>query len=252
MARFGAPACLAVAAASTVGVVAATWLIRPPVSAARRPAPWRAAIGEGADYVRSDAFTFRLLALTAAVGLLVLPYQAFLPAFARDILNIGAQGLGVLLAAVGAGAVVGALVSGAPRVAARPGPSMAAFALVTGIGLAGFALATPASGVPAWVAVAALVAVGLGSIGYLTSANTTLQLRIPDALVGRVMGLWVVVNAGTTPLGSLALGGVAERYGLPAVVGGCGLVGMLLAALVFRAFAGTTLRATSTLRPAYR
>jgi MFS family permease len=100
-----------------------------------------------------------------------------------------------------------------------------------------FALATPAAGLPTWLAVAALVVVGLGSIGFLTTANTVLQLRVPDRLVGRVMGLWVVMNAGTTPLGSLALGGVAERFGLPVVVLGCGLTGIVLSGVLARALA---------------
>ena len=62
--------------------------------------------------------------------------------------------------------------------------------------------------------VPALALVGLCSIGYLSTANATLQLAVPDRLVGRVMGLWVMVNAGTTPVGSLLEGALAERLSL--------------------------------------
>jgi dipeptide/tripeptide permease len=100
------------------------------------------------------------------------------------------------------------------------------------LGLILSAVATPANGAPAWVAVPSLALTGLGSIGYLTTANTAVQMRVPDALVGRVMGLWVVVNAGTAPLGSLVLGGATERFGLPPVLLASGVVGLLIGAYV--------------------
>ena len=120
-----------------------------------------------------------LLLFTGAMGFLVLPYQAFLPAFARDVLFTGADGLALLVTAVGAGAVLGALLSNGRLVEARPNAAMAAFALATGAGLAAFAVATPANGLPPWLAPPALCVVGLGSIGYLTTANSILQLRVP-------------------------------------------------------------------------
>ncbi|MER3405763.1 MAG: hypothetical protein C4289_11885 [Chloroflexota bacterium] len=78
----------------------------------------------------------------------------------------------------------------------------------------GLSLVLFASARSIWVAVPALALVGLCSIGYLSTANATLQLTVPDSLVGRVMGLWVMVNAGTTPVGSLLEGALAERLGL--------------------------------------
>ena len=107
--------------------------------------------------------------------------------------------------------MLGAVLSGSRVTGAHPMPVMGACAGAAGLGLILSAVATPANGAPAWVAIPCLALTGLGSIGYLTTANTALQLRVPDALVGRVMGLWVVVNAGTAPLGSLALGGATER-----------------------------------------
>lgn len=233
MERVGPAMCLALSAVTSVGVIVATWLIRRPAGRRARAAPWLSALGEGLAYVRHDSFTLRVMLITGGFGVLVLPYQAFLPAFARDVLHTGASGLGVLVTSVGGGAVFGALVSGMRPVAARPGLAMAVFALTTGLGLAAFAAGTPERGFPTWVAVPSLVLTGLGSIGYLTTANSTLQIRVPDAIVGRVMGLWVVVNAGTVPLGSLALGALAEPLGLPAVVLGSSLISGALAGLLW-------------------
>ncbi len=245
LARTGAPVCLVVAAIGSATVVLSTWLIRRErgVRARSAPASWSAALVDGFGYLRGDGFACRLLLVTAAYGLLVMPYQALLPALARDVLGTGATGLGILLAAIGGGAVVGAILTGTSLVARRPGLAMAIFGLLGGAGLTGFAnLAAGVDGpARAWLPPLALALTGFGSIGYLTAGNSTLQLRVPDAVMGRVMALWVVVNAGTMPLGSLALGAAAERAGLLLVVQGCGLLGIALGAftLLTKAFAGS-------------
>jgi MFS family permease len=230
MARFGSPICLAIAALSSAAVLIATWLIRLPTGRRHVPLPWLAALSESLHYVRTDRYVTQLRLVIGLFGVLVQPYQAFLPAFARDILATGAEGLGILLTAVGAGAVLGAATTGSRYVAARPELAMAFYVLLSGAGLACFA-AAPLIGLPVWAATLSLVAVGFGSVAYLTTASATIQLRVPEHLTGRVMGLWVVMNAGTMPLGSLALGAVAEPLGLPQVVLGCGLMGIAIGVL---------------------
>jgi len=274
MARVGAPLCLAIAALSSGAVLLATWLIQRPTGRRAIALPWLSALVEGLAYVRQDGYTARLLLITGLFGVLVLPFQTFLPAFARDVLQIGAEGLGVLLTAVGGGAVLGAVISSSRHVADRPGLAMGVTAATTGTGLIIFAFAALASRTadatlgagatnittgmkgllaqqsPVWLASAALVMTGFGSIAYLTTANAALQLRVPDHLMGRIMGLWVVMNAGTLPLGSLALGAAAERVGLPEVVLGTGVVGVVIGAftLIARAqFAGTPAPAPSSI-----
>jgi MFS family permease len=245
MARAGAPVCLIVAAVSSAAVMVATWLIRKPTGRRGVTLPWLAALTEGVSYVRGDRFITQMLLVTGFYGILVQPYQAFLPAFARDILATGAEGLGILLTAVGAGAVLGAVITGSRHVASHPERAMAFTALVSGAGLALFAAAPllpfPPQIVP-WVATLALIVVGFGSVAYLTTAAATLQLRIPDHLTGRVMGLWVVMNAGTMPLGSLALGAAAERIGLPQVIIASGLAGVFIGLYLLRPRTATLTR----------
>lgn len=210
LSRFGAAVCLELAAAGMLGVLVSVWLIwLPSATKPNRPAPWLQALREGMAFAWHHGPTRRLLLLTGSVGLIALPYQAFLPAIARDALAAGPEAYGVLLTAVGAGAIAGALLSGARTVARQPERAMAVLAAGTGLSLVLFASARSI-----WVAVPALALVGLCSIGYLSTANATLQLTVPDSLVGRVMGLWVMVNAGTTPVGSLLEGALAERLGL--------------------------------------
>jgi hypothetical protein len=188
VARAGAPACLVVAALGSAGVLLTTWRIRTERGRRARSAPasWTAALAEGTDYLRGDGFSRRLLLATGAYGLCVMPYQALLPAVARDLLGTGAAGLGLLLALVGGGAVLGALITRTGLVGARPGLAMALFGLLGGAGLSAFAvLAARAQGAGApaslvWLASVSLVLCGFGSNGYLTAGNSTLQLRVPD------------------------------------------------------------------------
>jgi len=82
-----------------------------------------------------------------------------------------------------------------------------------------------------------LVALGACQILFSTGCNTTLQLTTPDALRGRVMGLYALANAGMTPFGSLLVGTLAEHLGVRAACllgGGGGLVAVAVLVLVGR------------------
>ena len=78
---------------------------------------------------------------------------------------------------------------------------------------------------------------GCCQILFSTGCNTTLQLDTPDALRGRVMGLYALANAGMTPFGSLLVGTIAEHLGVRAACalgGGGGLVAVAALVLVGR------------------
>jgi MFS family permease len=84
------------------------------------------------------------------------------------------------------------------------------------------------------LAAADLFVIGAAGITFMTSCNTTLQISAPDSMRGRMMSLYTLVFAGTTPIGSFLMGTVAERLGVPAAfltAGGLGLV-MVAAVLV--------------------
>ena len=82
-----------------------------------------------------------------------------------------------------------------------------------------------------------LVVLGCCQILFSTGCNTTLQLETPDALRGRVMGLYALAFAGMTPLGSLLVGAIAQYLGVRAACalgGGSGLVAVAALVLVGR------------------
>jgi hypothetical protein len=61
-----------------------------------------------------------------------------------------------------------------------------------------------------------MVFVGLGAIAMAATANTTIQLAVPDELRGRVISVYTTVFVGSTPLGALMMGWIASAYGVPA------------------------------------
>ncbi len=229
LAEFGTAHSLAVGAATGIAVILALFGIRLPPSPQRQHAAWLPALGEGLAYAWLDREVRLIMLVTAAIAMLGMSYQAFMPAFARDILDVGAWGLGLLLMAVGIGAVSGAVFSGTPWACRNPQRTLSLLGLGTGLSLLAFAYA------PHLIAALLIAAVmGFCSIGYLVTGNATVQLKVPEELMGRVMGLWTVINAGTMPLGALALGALAEAAGLRLTLGLAGGVCALAALVLFR------------------
>jgi MFS family permease len=75
-----------------------------------------------------------------------------------------------------------------------------------------------------WLSLLAMVVVGAGGIGMAVTANTTIQLAVPDQLRGRVMSVYTTVFAGSVPAGGLLMGAVASSWGVSIAL----LVGALL------------------------
>jgi len=175
------------------------------------------------------AFT---LSLIVAVSVLVLNFNVVVPLVAKDVLGEGAHGFGLLMSSLGAGAVM----AGVGLTLLRRGrPSLRFLAVSATVLSAG----TASLGLVGHFGTAAALLVGLGccQILFSTGCNTTLQLTTPDALRGRVMGLYALANAGMTPFGSLLVGTVAEHLGVRAacLVGGSGgLVAVAVLVLVGR------------------
>ena len=209
-------------AASYLAVIAAIAAIRTP-GGPRRPAGKAAALGTLA--VAREPRIRAVLLPAVGLAVLALPYAAFLPAMARDVFRAGPGGLSALLTATGAGAFAGAVLSGLPLVARHPGRALAALQLAAGLALAGFAWAPGLS-----VALGAIALFGAALIGYLATANATIQLASPPGAEGRALGLWMIVNSGLVPLGSLGIGAASALLGVRAALGlaglGCALCGL--------------------------
>jgi MFS family permease len=172
------------------------------------------------------------LGLLVVVSLLVLNYNVVVPLVAREVLNLGANGFGLLMSSLGAGAIVGAIGLALFRRDRPPVSSLAGSAAILSVGLVGLAL------IPGFATAVALLSVlGCCQIVFSTGCNTFLQLVTPDALRGRVMGLYALTFAGMTPFGSLLVGVVAEHFGvrMACALGGVGgLAGIAILVMLGR------------------
>jgi MFS family permease len=229
--RYGVALAFLLNGLSFVAVIGALAAMRP-APALPRPRAGTTLVAEIADglrYVAASAPIAVVLSVLLVVSLFTLNHSVLVPVVARDMLRLDVQGLGFLMAALGAGAVSGA-VGVAVLVSGRP-PMSLVLAPAVVIGAALFALTFAHRVAPA---AALLFVIGAAQIVFLTSANTTVQLTVPAELRGRIMSLYMLVFAGMSPFGSLLIGSLAENLGASAacaVGGGLGLVSVLLLTL---------------------
>ncbi|MGQ9479966.1 MAG: MFS transporter [Chloroflexus sp.] len=178
----------------------------------------------GLHYIATEPSVRALLLRAGAVSFFCFVHIPLLPVFARDILQIGAAGLGWLSAASGFGSLVAALTLAQLRDDAPRGKLLTTASLLYAPLLIGF---TQARTVPL-----ALLFIGLcGWAGVTTMAltNTLIQLIVPDELRGRVMSVFTLSLMGLSPLGGMLASSIAELVGsVPPVVAGSALIGWLL------------------------
>jgi len=223
IARFGVTVAFVLNGVSFIAVLAALVAMATP----GRPDPaGRLGIKEGllgaVNYAAGTPPIAFTLGLLVVISLLVLNFNVVVPLIARTVLNQGAQGFGLLMSCLGSGAVIGAVGLAFLRHGRPPMWHLAASASALSVGLMLLAL-VPNVGATG----ALLAALGCCQIVFNTGCNTTLQLTTPDALRGRIMGLYAVTFAGMTPFGSLLVGTIAEHLGVRAacaIGGGAGLL----------------------------
>src|SRR5882724_4623510 len=236
----GATMCFFLNGLSFVEVIAGFFMMRLPPF--RRP-PHPVSAGEhawnGIVYSMKHQRVRTILLLFLAVGVFGWSYAVLMPAFARDVLNRGANGYGILMSASGAGAFIGALVVATyghlftPRKLALGGVWVFSIAL--------FALSLSRN---FYVALAFLFVAGLGMLLFFSTSNTVLQTIVPDEMRGRVMGVWSLVFGAMIPLGSLEAGAVAHWIGTSfalafgAVV--CAVSALVTLSVIRRREAGTS------------
>ena len=161
------------------------------------------------------------LGLTFLVSLCVFNFTVYVPLVVRTVLGLGAEGFGFLMASLGVGAVSGALTLGALGPRRPPRPLMFAAAALACGGLVAQALARAF-----WPAVAVLFITGFFGIIAVVSCNTTMQLASPDALRGRVMGIYTLIWGGVFPIGAFLVGAMSERWGVQRALMINGTLGM--------------------------
>jgi MFS family permease len=227
IATLGLSACFFANAASYLAVIIS--LIRMDVreSRARSIVPLWAAMREGFAYVFGHRWPRALVMIVATFSVFGFSFVPLMSVFARDALRLDASGYGVLVAAIGIGAV------GAAFFMAAFGDRVRQSRLVLGSSSLFGAVLFTASFAPNFLS-AALLFTLTGGVMALNgiAANTMLQSEAPDELRGRIMGFYSFMVLGLAPFGSLQAGWIAEHFGVRFAFAFGGLMCLLVAVSV--------------------
>jgi predicted MFS family arabinose efflux permease len=163
---------------------------------------------DGLKYIKKIPILLETLILVSIMGVFVFNYSVLIPVFTKNVLHMDAKTYGILLSALGAGSLIGALLitfksKGGPNRILMVGSSIAIGIMLIFTGMSNLYYLTALS----------LAITGIFNMFFSTTANSTLQLNSKDEYRGRVMSVYSLVFAGFTPIGSLFSGLVAEHYG---------------------------------------
>jgi MFS family permease len=188
---------------------------------------------EGLRFTFASPTLLTLLAMGAVMAIFGQQYQTLMTLFSEGVFNVGASGLGMLMAMSGVGALAGAvMVAGATRLG-RP----AAMQVILGVGFAlaliGFACA------PSFpLALLLLTLVGFCGAAFMGVNSTLIMSNAPPHLYGRIMSIYMLTFA-AQPLGAVPLAWVADTAGAPAsmvVAGGIVLAVVASIGVFFRPY----------------
>ncbi len=228
-ALFGPAWCFTINGVSYLAVIAALLSMR------LEPAPPRGRatsavedLKEGLGYVLGEPRVRTIIGLVAVTCLFGVAFSPLIPAWAVTVLGGDARTNGLLLSARGVGSVVGALM-----IAAR-GNFRGRGMLLT-LGSFVFPILVLVYSAVRWVPLSllAMVGVGWGFMILMNMANVLIQMLVPDALRGRVMGLYTLTFLGFMPAGALLAGALAEGVGEPIAVALGAFVSLAMAAFLW-------------------
>lgn len=224
LAAFGPRICFAANAVSFIPVVAGLGLLRTrglPQPGAGEASPVER-LREGLAYARRTPEVLLPIILAGLMAIFGMNFNVWAPVLARDALDIGAGGFGLLMSSLGVGSLIGALTLAftgrrpAPRAllttALLFGTLEIALGLVAGLGLS------------AMFAMVLMAGIGFSMSMTMTRANTAVQTNTPDHLRGRVMSIYMTVFTGSTPIGAVLAGVMSDFWGAPVAVAAGGAV----------------------------
>ena len=181
---------------------------------------------QGLQYVLEHRVITGLILMGVATTVFAMPYQTLLPVFARDILDVGASGLGWLGGLAGVGAIIGSV-----TVASSSNTRFMKFLMIVGsIGL-GLFLVLFAVSTNYIFSLVTIFCLGFLFQIFMTSNFTFVQLIAPDHVRGRVVSIRMIAF-GLSPFGMILLGTGAESVGPGAAVAIAGLIALALILMI--------------------
>ncbi|WP_459478570.1 MFS transporter [Clostridium saccharoperbutylacetonicum] len=182
-----------------------------------------AEIKDGLKYIYRKKVLLHTILILAIVGTFVPNFNVLVPVFAKEILNQGEAGFGILMSFMGFGSFLGAMCVAA---LSKSGPKKFIIYFVPLI-VAMLLIATGYTNIYLLTGIF-LALTGFFFICFTSSANSTLQLNSKNEYRGRVMSVYTLVFAGSTPFGNLYAGLFAEHFNARVGFAACGGIIILL------------------------
>ncbi len=216
IAASGIAPCMILNAIVKFAVVAAVLLMRPAATSSKQRNSFLAAIREGIAFIYGHGVLRWIYLMLIVTALSVRSYNFLLPAYAVHVVHTDARGLGWLMAAAGAGAMLGALSIAALNVKRR-----ALIWFVSGT-LASAGVMVLGLTDNLMTAAIILTVIGLGTQSFIGSSNVLVQTLAPDDMRGRVVSVYSMILLGLVPGGALVIGSIARFVDLRIVFIGAG------------------------------
>jgi MFS family permease len=215
VAQFGEGVCFIINALSYLVVIAAllAMTISKRMLSSSSQLSFARSLTDGIHYALRITPIRDLLLLMGLVGFMGMPYITLMPVFAAKIHNGGADALGLMMGAVGIGALLGGLFLARRAKILGLGRIIVAAALTFGTGLICFSFSSLFA-----VSLLVLGVVGCAWMVLIAGCNTALQSLSDDATRGRVMSLFSMMLIGMAPFGNLIAGWSADHIGAPRVI----------------------------------
>ncbi len=165
---------------------------------------------DGLSYVRKTPAIRDVLLLICCFGFLGFSFHVLMPVLAKDVFHGGPRTLGLLVSAVGVGALVGTLSLASQKNFRHYNRIILAAEWVFGVALLALSFVERL-----WLAIPLVSLAGMGIISFLVAGNTILQTIVEEDKRGRVMSYYTLSMMITTPIGALLAGALADRIGAP-------------------------------------
>ncbi|MFN8558887.1 MAG: MFS transporter [Dehalococcoidia bacterium] len=224
IAWIGAGGAIFAEAAAWVAVLFLTAAMRvPPAPPRQHQASVLRDLGEGVSYILRTQDIRALIALAFLPFVVIMPYMTMLTIFARDIFQMDAAGLGLMMSISGIGALAATLGVASLGNFRGKGKILMVTSLAMPVTLIAFAASRSMP-----ISYTMLILVSAASMAHLALTNTLINLIVPNQFRGRVMSVYML-DRGLQPLGSLLAGGIAAVWGAQWSLGFMGALGLVLA-----------------------
>lgn len=209
IATIGVAGAFYVNAVATLAVVVALFFMAESAPSAKVREAFLPSIAQGLRFLFQHKILKWIVTAFILTALLVRPYSTLLPAFAVNVLQADAKGLGIAIAATGVGGFAGALLTAWLGGYERRGAIWLISGVVMSAGV--FALGFVQR---LWISLPVLFIIGTATLAFLGQSNTLIQTLSPDDVRGRAISVYTMVALGFVPAGALIVGAIASLTGL--------------------------------------